>query len=94
MIYRSLVGAFGCLAVALACANASPPRHPGAHFIDVHAALARLALSHTPASEEAAAGWRSRPHVTFLRAREQQLNPINLLPGVKPLLDGLQQFSQ
>jgi hypothetical protein len=92
MIIRTALGAFACLGVALAYANATPLPHPGAKIINVHKSLARQSMHNTPASEEAAAGWRPLPRVTFLRQRDQALDPIKLLPGVKPLLDGLEQF--
>lgn len=92
MLIRTALGAFTCLGIALAMANASPMPHPGAKIINVREALARQALHNTPASEEAAAGWRPLPRVVFLRQREQVLDPLKLLPGVKPLLDGLAQF--
>ncbi len=94
MLIRTALGAFTCLAVALAVANATPMPHPGAKIINVRQALARQALPNTPANEEAAAGWRPLPKIVYLRQRDQALDPIKLLPGVKPLLDGLEQFSR
>ena len=92
MLIRTALGAIACLGIVLAMANASPMPHPGAKIINVREALARQSFHNTPASEEAAAGWKSLPRVVFLRQRDQVLDPIKLLPGVKPLLDGLAQF--
>jgi hypothetical protein len=80
------------IAVALATANAAPLPHPGAKIIKVKQSIARQALRNTPDSEEGAASWRALPKVTFLRPPEKPLDPIRLLPGVKPLLDGLERL--
>jgi hypothetical protein len=92
MLIRTALASITCLGVALAVANATPLPHPGARIINVHDALARKALHNTPANEDGAASWRPLPRVTFLRSPERPLDPIRLLPGVKPLLDGLEAF--
>ncbi len=94
MLIRSALAAFTCLGVALAVANATPLLHPGAKIIKVRDALARKSFHNTPANEDSAASWRPLPQVTFLRPRETTLDPIRMLPGVEPLLDGLGSIPQ
>jgi hypothetical protein len=92
MLFRTALAATTSLGIALAVANATPLPHPGAKIINVHDALARRSLHNTPSNEDGAASWRPLPRVTFLRPLDKQLDPIRLLPGVKPLLDGLDAF--
>jgi hypothetical protein len=92
MLMRTALGATTCLGVALALAHATPFTHPGAKFINVKEALARQSLHNTPANEEGAAGWRPLPRLTYLRQPERPIDPIRMLPGVQPLLEGLDRL--
>jgi hypothetical protein len=94
MLFRSALGASAALGIALAAANATPQSHPGLKIISVHDSLVRRSLGNTPANEDGAASWRQLPKVMYLRTPERSLDPIRLLPGVKPLLDGLEALPQ
>ncbi len=100
MIFRTLLGGTACCTVALAMAGASAgtPPAPGVKIIHVPHILAREVLPDPPADESAAAGWvsgsGSLPRIVRLRKPDTFLDPIRLLPAIKPMLDGLLHFPQ
>ena len=96
MLRMTLAGA-ALMAVASAYANGTVTTAPGLKFIHVRIITDRSAMPNPPADETASAGaatssW-SLPRVTYLHQPDQALDPVKLLPGVKPLLDGLKAFA-